>query len=290
LESESPDGDEIFDMKTEKAWLHRYAIFVAFCALIAIAAGALVTSLARPIAGPMAAGAPAAINSAQFWHHMIGGVVVVLMLGLAIGRSTQLAWIGLGIGILDGVLGARAITNALPQLSGILHALLAQLFFGAIVAIAVVTSESWMRGPAPIDDTWRPSLGSLSVAVPAIILLQTMLGASYRYRTLGVIWHILNAMLVLLLILIVAVFLVRQFPQHPTLRPASVTLAVITAIQVMLGFTTFMMLILFPETSLAVVITSVLHVTTGSLTFAAGLALAILIRYNIHGGRSLTGQ
>jgi heme A synthase len=221
---------------------------------------------------------------------MIGGVVVVLMLGLAIGRSTQLAWIGLGVGILDGVLGARAITNALPQLAGILHALLAQIFFGAIVAIAVVTSESWKRGPEHIDDTWRPSLRSLAIAVPAIILLQTMLGASYRYRALGVIWHILNAMIVLLLILIVAVFLVRQFPQHPTLRPASVTLAVITAIQVVLGFTTFMMLILFPETSLAVVITSVLHVTTGSLTFAAGLALAILIRYNIHGGRSLTGQ
>ena len=48
-------------------------------------------------------------------------------------------------------------------------------------------------------------------------------------------------------------------------------LAVITSIQVLLGFTTFMMLILFPETSLAVVITSVLHVATGALTFGAGL-------------------
>jgi heme A synthase len=277
-------------MKTEKAWLHSYAIFVAFCAIIAIAAGALVTSLARPLAGPIAAAVPAVAGTAQFWHHMIGGVVVLLMLGLAIGRSTQLAWIGFGVGVLDGILGARAITNALPQLSGILHALLAQVFFGAIVAIAVVTSDSWKRGPEYIDDTWRPSLGSLAIAVPAIILLQTTLGASYRYRALGVIWHILNAMIVLLLILIVAVFLIRQFPQHPTLRPASVTLAVITSIQVMLGFTTFMMLILFPETDLAVVITSVLHVTTGSLTFAAGLALAILIRYNIHGGRSRTGQ
>ncbi|HTC86980.1 MAG TPA: hypothetical protein VK686_01710 [Bryobacteraceae bacterium] len=277
-------------MKTENPWLHRYAIFVAFCALIAIAAGALVTSLARPLAGPIAATAPAVAGTAQFWHHMIGGVVVVLMLGLAIGQSTRLAWIGFGVGVLDGILGARAITNALPQLAGILHALLAQVFFGAIVAIAVVTSESWKRGPELIDDTWRPSLRSLAVAVPAIILLQTTLGASYRYRALGVIWHILNAMIVLLLILIVAVFLVRQFPLHPTLRPASVTLAVITSIQVMLGFTTFMMLILFPETSLAVVITSVLHVITGSLTFAAGLALAIVIRYNIQGGRSRTGQ
>ena len=78
-----------------------------------------------------------------------------------------------------------------------------------------------------------------------------------------------------------AVFLVRQFPEHPTLRPAALTLAIITGIQVLLGFTTFMMLILFPETSLAVVITSVLHVTTGALTFAAGFALSVLIGYNI---------
>ena len=62
----------------------------------------------------------------------------------------------------------------------------------------------------------------------------------------------------------------------------------------MLGFTTFMMLILFPETSLAVVITSVLHVATGSLTFGDGLALAVLIRYNIRAGevthRSVTAK
>ena len=42
-------------------------------------------------------------------------------------------------------------------------------------------------------------------------------------------------------------------------------------------------LILFPETSLAVVITSVLHVTTGALTFGAGVVLAIQIRYHVPG-------
>jgi heme A synthase len=265
-------------MKNNNLLLHRFAIFVALFALVAIVLGAVVTSLERPIA----ANAAVSINPAfDFWHHMTGGVVVVLMLGLAIGLRSQLGWIGLAAGIIDGILGARAITNALPQLSGILHALLAQVFFGCIVAIAVITSAGWNRGPEPIEDTWRPSLRSLAIAVPAIILLQTTLGASYRYRALGVIWHILDAMIVLLLVLCVAIFLIRQFPQHPTLRPAAITLAVITSVQVLLGFTTFMMLILFPETSLAVVITSVLHVTTGALTFGAGLALAFLIRFNI---------
>jgi heme A synthase len=270
-------------MPTESSpGLHRYAILVAFCALGAIALGAIVTSLLRPIAGPIAA-RPTAAASFEFWHHMIGGITVVLLLGLAIGFSAQLGWIVLGAGILDAILGARALTSALPETSGILHALLGQILFGMVVALAVMTSASWRKGPEPIEDTWRPSLRSLALAVPAIVLLQTTLGASYRYRALSVIWHILNAMFVLLLILIVSVFLIRQFPQHPTLRPAAVALGVITSIQVTLGFTTFLMLILFPETSLAVVISSVLHVSTGALTFGASVALALQIRFNVQG-------
>jgi heme A synthase len=252
-------------------WLHRYAILVALCALVAIATGAIVTSLVRPIAATPAA----SINPAfEFWHSIIGSAALVFMLGLVIGIRSQLGWIGFSA----AVLGA-----ALHQFAPILHAVLAQIFFGAVVGVALTTSASWKRGPEPIEDSWRPSLRSLALAIPAIVLLQTTLGASYRYRALGVIWHILNAMLVLLLILIVAVFLIRQFPQHPTLRPTAVAVAVITSIQVLLGFTTFLMLILFPETSLAVVISSVLHVSTGALTFGASVALALQIRFNAQG-------
>jgi heme a synthase len=252
------------------------ATLTCLCALVAIVLGAVVTSLERPIAATPVAQIPASAVSFEFLHHMVGGVAVVLMLVLAIALRSKFGWIGLAAGILDGVLGVKG-----PAFAAIFHALLAQVFFGVIVAIAVMTSAAWKRGPALIDDTWRPSLRSLAIAVPLVILLQTTLGASYRYHAIGVIWHILNAMIVLLLNLIVAVFLIRQFPEHPTLKPAALTLAIITGIQVMLGFTTFMMLILFPETSLAVVITSVLHVTTGALTFAAGLVLSLLIRYNI---------
>lgn len=260
-------------MKTENPWLHRFAIFLAFFALIAMVLGAIVTSLERPIA----ANAAVSINPAfEFWHHMLGGVAVVLILGLAIAVRAPWGWIALAAGILDGVLGIKASASI-----SILHALLAQIFFGSIVAIAVTTSASWQRGPQPIEDSWRPSMRSLAIAVPAIILLQTTLGAAYRYHSLGVLWHILNAMFVLLLILIVSVFMARQFPQHPTLKPAAVTLAIVTAIQVMLGFTTLMMLIIIPdERHPAVVITSVLHVTTGALVFGAGLTLSLLIRYN----------
>ena len=44
--------EDKFEMKTENPWLHRYAIFVDSALSLAIAAGAVVTSLERPIAGP----------------------------------------------------------------------------------------------------------------------------------------------------------------------------------------------------------------------------------------------
>jgi cobalt-zinc-cadmium resistance protein CzcA len=57
-----------------------------------------------------------------------------------------------------------------------------------------------------------------------------------------------------------------------------------------LGFTTFVMLLLFPESSPAVIIVSVVHVATGALTLAASVSLAAEIRRNAVDVRSLTGQ
>jgi heme A synthase len=275
--------------ESHNPWTHRYCVLVGICTLLAVAAGAVITSLERPIAITPATIANPSAATFEFWHQILGAFACVLTIGLAVWlmlaksnkQVTQYGWIAVAAGLAEAGLGASAILQALPPLADILHALLGPTFFSAIVAIAVMTSASWQRGPERIDDSWRPSMRSLALAMPAIVLLQIMLGAAYRYRALGVLWHILNAMLVLLLILIVAVFLVRQFPEHPTLRPFAVGLAIITSIQVLLGFTTFMMLILFPETSLAVVITSVLHVVNGSLTLGASVALAIQIRYNL---------
>jgi len=93
-------------------------------------------------------------------------------------------------------------------------------------------------------------------------------------------------MVVLLLVLIVCVFLIRQFPAHPSLRPASIALAGITSVQVFLGFATFIMLLLFPESSLQVIIFSVLHVGNGALTLAAAASLSLEIRRSVIGVRS----
>ena len=180
--------------------------------------------------------------------------------------------------------------GSLSPLTDILHALIGQVSFAAAALVAVFTSQRWRRGPNFIEDSWQPPLRKLAFYLPAIVILQIILGAAFRYRAASVIWHILNATIVLLSILIVSVFLTWQFPEHPSLRPAAIALGGIAAVQVFLGFTTFVMLLLFPERSPAVIVVSVIHVATGALTLAATASLAAEIRRNVVDVRSLTGQ
>ena len=100
-------------MKTESNWTHHLAIVTALVALIAVAAGAIVTSLERPIAATPAAH----INPGfEFWHAIIGVGAVVLALTLALKASSQLGWIALGAALFDAVLGINPIINAVPEL------------------------------------------------------------------------------------------------------------------------------------------------------------------------------
>lgn len=283
-------------MNNEGVWLHRYSVFVAFCVLLVLVAGAVVTSLERPISPvPSTPTTPAAM-SYESWHRVGALFVAVLVAGLAVwlARATkdsafrQVGWLVLAIYLVEGLLGFALGT--LSPLTDILHALIGQISFASVALVTVFTSKRWLSGPNFIEDSWRPPLRKLAFFLPAIVILQIILGAAFRYRAASVIWHILNAMIVLLSILIVCVFLVRQFPEHPSLRPAAVALGGIAGVQVMLGFATFLMLLLFPESSPAVIIVSVIHVAVGALTLAATVSLAAEIRRNAIQARSLTGQ
>jgi cytochrome c oxidase assembly protein subunit 15 len=271
----------------EGAWLHRYSIFVAFCVLLVLMAGAVVTSLERPISPvPSAPTTPLAM-SFESWHRLGSIFAGVLIAGLAFWlvkasknrQLRQFGWIVLSIFVVEGALGTAL--GSLSPLTDILHALIGQICFAAIMAITLFTSERWQRGPDFIEDSWHPPLRKLALFLPAIVILQIILGAAFRYRAASVIWHILNAMIVLLSILIVCVFLVRQFPQHPSLQPAAIALGGIASVQVFLGFTTFLLLLLLPESSPSVVVVSVMHIATGGLTLAATVALAAQIRYHV---------
>src|SRR5207248_4517848 len=122
-------------------------------------------------------------------------------------------WIAVALGVLDSILYGQPF----------LHALLAPVFFAAVVAACVVTSKSWQMPAATVEASWEP-LKNLATLVPVLVVLQAGLGAAYRHNDLCVMWHIGNAMIVLLAVLVVGVFVMRQYPEHRTLRHAALAL------------------------------------------------------------------
>jgi heme A synthase len=257
----------------DSPWLHRFAVLTGICTLFLVAVGACVTDHDT---GPPA---PALLTQA---HQLAAGAVGILTIGLAIRLSVgtqpkwlvRLGWSTFGAFLAEGALGIK---------TPILHALLAQLFFAATVAIAVFTSSNWKKGEDLVRDQGWPSLRSLSSVALFLVLLQIWLGAAFRHQAAGLMPHMVGAIVVAIVILIICMFVMQQFPEHRSLRPAANTLLAITLVQVVLGITALTTRMMAPDNTLPlpVLVATVIHVATGALTLAATVVLVIQIRRNV---------
>lgn len=247
---------------------HRYALLLAALALIVIALGAFLTSEIRTLPG---APAPSTVTapSLEQVHRIAGYAVGILTLGLTIWAAN-----------LAGLLALGAVFDLLFPGMPVLHAFGAPVYFATVIAVAVQTSKSWQAGPQPVESQWKP-LRPLGMAVPFFVLLQIWLGAEFRHNAMGVLWHILNAMIVLLVILIAGVFVLRQYPEHAALRPAALALVIFAGIQVLLGFAVYLVLLMSSENNPGLIVTGVLHVVNGVLTLAASVVFAMQIQRNL---------
>ena len=252
-------------MKTP--WLHRFAILLAVCSLLLIVDGSL--------AGP----------AHQSAASVLGVVTAGLMLWLIFAdprpHARRLGWLTLSIVALEAAAGLASVRSMIPQTAGVVHACAAQLFFAALAAAAVVTSAAWSRGPEFVNDYGWPSMRSLAVLTPVLVLLQIFLGASFRQKVFTLMPHILGAMLVAIVILMESIFVLQQFPAHRALRPAAKTLLGVAFGQVFLGMTALIIKSMAEDTDLAVIVTVAAHITGGAVTLAATVVLSILIRRNV---------
>jgi cytochrome c oxidase assembly protein subunit 15 len=279
----------------ESSWLHRYASLLAVCTLVLLAAGALVTSNEAGLSvpdWPLSYGKimPEMTGGVLFehGHRMVATFVGMLTIGLVIFlyRAESRRWLrklglaALGAVIVQGVLGGLTVILLLPPAVSVSHACLAQLFFSTTVAIAVFTSKSWQQGPEPVFDQGWPSLRSLAVISPVLVLAQIALGAAFRHRAIGVIPHIIGAMVVSFALLLIAVFVLHQFPGHHTLRSAAKAVLGVILLQVALGVAALWARI--SDTSqLAMVVSTVAHVVGGGLTMASTIVLSLQILRNV---------
>ncbi len=285
--------------------LHRFAVLLAVCTLFLVVAGASVTSKEAGLSvpdWPLSYGQvmPPMIGGVKFehGHRMIATFVGLLTIRLAfwLQRSDRrswmrkLGWISLAAVIGQGLLGGLTVLLLLPPAVSIAHACLAQLFFCTTLAIALFTSKQWVEGPEPVHDHGWPSLRSLSILVPSLVLLQVALGAAFRHRVLSVMPHVIGAMIVALAVMFLAVFVLHQFPNHRSLRPTALAVLAITFVQVFLGIAAYFARLEAAARPLAMVLSTVAHVAAGALTLASVVALSIQIRRNVRPHATVTEQ
>lgn len=256
-----PEAARRFEFRMERPWLYRYAILVAIGMFALVITGALVTSNPA-VPTPFV----------ERIHLGIAATVGILTVGLAFGLGGP-GWILLGAVALQALLGLGE-----GPIIGALHAFLAQLIFAGTVALSVITSRSWSGPAEQVNDSARLSLRKLSVFTLALLIVQVSLGAAYRHQAMGVVPHIIGALVVTTAILLTSVLVTNQYPEHAALRPAAKILIGITFTQVMLGMAAFITRLMMAAGTLPVVIAGVAHVATGSLTLATTAVLTLLIR------------
>jgi cytochrome c oxidase assembly protein subunit 15 len=279
--------------------LHRWSVLLASCTLLLVVAGGLVTSrdagLSVPdwplsygkLMPPMEGGI-----LYEHGHRMVattvGLLTIVSMVWLFRSeRRRWLRWLGviaLAAVILQGVLGGLTVLLLLPWWISTAHACLAQLFFSTTVAMALFTSNWWLREPAYVDEAPGYPIRALSLAAPVCVLAQLALGAAARHKAIGSIYHISASPIVTGVILWISLRILLHYAENRELRVASISLLAITFCQVFLGIAAFMSRIAYADAvqpmPLMVAFT-VLHVAVGALTMAAGVTLAILVRRNV---------
>lgn len=289
-------------MATENVYnsgLNKWSMLLAFCTLLLVVAGGLVTSRDAGLSVP-----DWPLSYGKLMPPMEGGILYEhghRMIATTVGLFTivSMIWIfrvetrkwmkNLGVAALlavitQGVLGGITVIYLLPWYISTSHASMAQLFFSTTVAIALVTSKWWVAGAAESEENPAFPIRSLSMLVPFCVLGQLALGAAARHKAIGSIYHISGSPIATGVILWFSVRVLLHYAHNRELRLGAQTLLGVTFCQVFLGIAAYMSRIAYSDSvqPMPVMVTfTVLHVAVGALTMATAVSMAILVRRNI---------
>jgi heme a synthase len=249
----SSQANTIIDAKPNRG-LHLFAIFVAVLTVVLLLAGALVTSNE---AGDSVPDWPLSFGRwlihpdhfvsnvrYEYSHRFIAGTV-----GFATFILALWAWFGdhrkwvrrFALLVFAGVVaqgmigGVRVLFPAYKPLIAVPHALIAQSFFGAIVAIAVFTSRSWFARHEIKSDTGGFALRRLTAWSLGVVLVQLVLGAGFRHGAFGILPHALGALAVTTVVVWTAFATLRRHGDNRYLARPARLLIIVLAAQVTLG-------------------------------------------------------
>jgi cytochrome c oxidase assembly protein subunit 15 len=179
--------------------LHRLAAFTAAATLVLLFAGGLVTSTGSGLAvpdWPLSFGQvfPAMEGGVLYEHghrlvaSFVGFLTLILALWTVVADARPgvraLGLVALFAVVLQGVLGGVTVLYKLPMAVSVTHACLAQVFFCLTVALALVTSRTWLAPPA-VPPAAAERVATAAATATAVCFVQLVLGALMRHMHAG---------------------------------------------------------------------------------------------------------
>jgi cytochrome c oxidase assembly protein subunit 15 len=277
--------------------LHLLAILVAAMTLLLLVAGALVTSNE---AGDSVPDWPLSfgrwlIQSSHFVanvryeysHRVIAALVGLTTAILAIRTWTserrplirKLAMTAFAAVLMQALLGGvRVWFPGYKPLIAPVHALVAQSFFGLIVALVFLTSADWLKPKLLKEDAGFASTRWLVVTTVCAVLTQLVLGAGFRHGAFAIMPHVVGALVVSSLVIWMTLMILHRYGGDAYLRRPALATLVLLSCQVGLGVLAYAARLksyndvqpLEPMISLTVA-----HVVVGALILASVVVLTL---------------
>jgi hypothetical protein len=144
-----------------------------------------------------------------------------------------------------------------------------------------------------MEDTGSPAVVTLASWSVVAVFLQLVLGAFFRHKGLGIIPHLVGAVIVTILIFMTARALKKRFAQVPALRTCSKLLHIMIGTQLLLGGGAYWSRVYatqFPQPIAVMVTLTVIHTVTGALVLATTLVTALLSYRLLAGEKELGGS
>ena len=274
--------------------VHSYAVFVAVCTFCLLIAGALVTSNDAALSvpdWPLSYGTitPPMVGGIRYEHshRVMAALVGLLTLGLAglLWRREPRRWVrslgfaAVGVVLAQGLLGGLTVLLLLHYGIPVAHACLAQIFFGMVVTLAVVTSRWWVSEQPELENYGWPSIHSVAILNAVLIFLQVVLGAGFRHQDIPVWPHVAGALVVVSSVSWTALVLRKRFGNSREISKARVWLHAILGVQFLLGLAAWWSRLATaeaPQPMPVMVTLTVVHTVVGALLFALSVIVALL--------------
>jgi cytochrome c oxidase assembly protein subunit 15 len=247
-------------------WTSTFAIVAAGATLLQLLVGGIVTGSASGLA---VVDWPNSFGYNMFLYplsRMTGGVyyehahrlfgtlvgLTTLVLAVHLLRVETRAWVkrlglvALAVVIVQGILGGLRVTGTFtlstsraamePSMTlAIVHGVVGPVFFGLMVALAVLVAPTWVGERTPTVTQRARTETALGNLLVAAVLVQLILGSIQRHLERGLLFHIAFAVVVLALAVTYGARLLGLYQGQPILQRLGRLLTAVVAIQVMLG-------------------------------------------------------